>query len=174
MENCLAAGMDDYLSKPYTLDQLSSKIDKWFRPDESVEEAINSHVNGDEMLDYSEPLINMETIHELVDLDPNHTTAFLKELLDTFESTSGTRLPNLEKALKEGDQETAINITHSMKSSAGFIGADNLSAIIRDMEQMSRDNRLAEMGELMTAMKEKYTESVTRLHEILTWDFAKN
>jgi len=172
MENCLATGMDDYLSKPYTLEQLSSMIKKWFGPDSETEETATNR--GVTMTDYQEPLINMQTIQELVELDPNHTTAFLKELLDTFESTSISRIPELETAIAGNDQETAINITHSMKSSAGFIGAELLSAIIRDMEQMSRDNRLAEMDKHMQSLKQYYEKSVARLREILTWNFASN
>jgi CheY-like chemotaxis protein len=37
-EKCLAAGMDDYLSKPFTTDQLRSKLLKWLTSSANLEQ----------------------------------------------------------------------------------------------------------------------------------------
>lgn len=37
-ERCLEAGMDDYLSKPFTLEQLQEKIQHWLQPNKENRE----------------------------------------------------------------------------------------------------------------------------------------
>lgn len=37
-ERCLEAGMDDYLSKPFTLEQLQEKIQQWLKPNKENRE----------------------------------------------------------------------------------------------------------------------------------------
>ena len=54
-EECIAAGMDDYLSKPFTPDQLRSMLEKWLTGEDECASDRAPRSNGAEAL--SEPTV---------------------------------------------------------------------------------------------------------------------
>ena len=45
-EKCLAAGMDDFLAKPYSLSDLRRKLKRWVRPASQATSALNLSGSG--------------------------------------------------------------------------------------------------------------------------------
>jgi DNA-binding response OmpR family regulator len=114
-ERCVAAGMDDYLTKPLTPDalvavlgrhlpRLKARLEKTDAP-----EAIVSPLDPRAV----------DRIRELQ--EPGHLDV-LQDLFELFERSTPERLAELVAAVTSGDARTVEAVAHSLKSSCGMLG----------------------------------------------------
>lgn len=64
-------------------------------------------------------------------------------IIDLFESSATALLTELEQGLDEGDVATVTRAAHTLKSSSANIGAMDLAAHAKRIEQAGRDGDLA-------------------------------
>ena len=155
-ERCVAAGMDDYLSKPVDMETFEQTLALWTNsqrsksPEAKKTAAAAAHTRREESgsagdRDNSFP-VNDRTLKELFGEDEET----FKEVLNSFVAPSEEILEALRKAL---DERAAVEVkaqAHKLKSSSRSIGADQLADLCRDLEQAGADedwesiNRLAD------------------------------
>jgi PAS domain S-box-containing protein len=109
-EKCLAAGMDDYISKPIALEKLKSVLENW-----SAQLKIASpKFNGDELKNSAEDiqsLVDMARLHEIAGAD----LEFEREILQAFVVDTGNYLEAVKGALASGDVQTLARRAHQIK-----------------------------------------------------------
>ena len=138
---CLEAGMDDYLSKPFSQVRLQEILAPWLvRPgDDSAaggaEDALRSP--------FSPELLDPAAVEEALSLGGEET---LVELIAVWLETSTRLMTRMEVAAKGLDAEGLKAAVHTLKSSSGSLGARALHQILQDMD------RLAAMGALEAAV----------------------
>jgi CheY-like chemotaxis protein/HPt (histidine-containing phosphotransfer) domain-containing protein len=132
-ERCLAAGMDDYLAKPMTADELSAVIDRVL-----TGEAARHRSVGVAPVDLTVALGVVEG-----DL------ALLGELVEVFLQDAAGRLPELRAAICTGDPKQTERHAHSLKGAAGNLGAKTAFALTSDLETMGREGRLADASSIL-------------------------
>ncbi len=152
-EQCLAAGMDGYLSKPFTLKQIKEVLDRWLQnkpgkvgPVADINAAAATRPHADSSQpggvvkgDQDGELIDRSVLKDLTRGD----TALLSRILTSFiRHSDGLFALN-------GDCEEAGRLAHSLKSSSANIGAMKLAELCGEMETackrpngLSRDLRL--------------------------------
>ncbi len=59
----------------------------------------------------------------------------LDEIIETFFQDTPVNLQNMEAALANGDQQCFQRLAHSLKSTAAVVGATQMVALCRDLEQ---------------------------------------
>ncbi|HEX7175352.1 MAG TPA: response regulator, partial [Pyrinomonadaceae bacterium] len=128
-ERCLAAGMDDYLSKPFTREQLEDLIAKWdgrrvVRAAESTSPEEDAPV--DEVLDLS-------LIERLHGFRERGDVGALARLIDTFLQDINARRDAISEAYGSRDREKVRREAHALKGSAGFFGAVRLSKVCAEL-----------------------------------------
>jgi CheY-like chemotaxis protein/HPt (histidine-containing phosphotransfer) domain-containing protein len=138
-EACLAAGMDDYLTKPIRPDSLAEMLNRWVTPNEPPttiqSEAITS---GDDAA-----LLDPERLAMLRDLDDGDG-ALLAAIANEFSAEALRQVGRLREALAEGDPQAVERAAHSIKGSSANLGATRLAEITGHLEALGRGRALGD------------------------------
>jgi HPt (histidine-containing phosphotransfer) domain-containing protein len=128
-EACLAAGMDDILSKPYSLDDCSQLLLKWGQARSSMPSK-----NVSAPMDSQLVRIDPATVSGLRQLDSGGEDLYTK-LVGMFESASAGMLQELAAALAIRDLGAAGALAHRHKSAAANVGALEYSKQVAAIEK---------------------------------------
>lgn len=173
---CMEAGMDDYLSKPVTWDDLVGKLAEWLDKRQSpppVGEKKSSRGKADKSSDSEkdnkeinmEPTLDSQVLDELAQ-SLGQSPADLQGLLDTFMNQAELMLAELAGGVEEHSPEKSLRPAHSLKSSAATIGAMRLSRISEEMEIKARADSLEGVEHMLAQATE---ELPLILAEIKAW-----
>lgn len=175
-EQCLASGMDDYLSKPVTIDQLELMLEKWlsdvFTPpthmvhasggssegggskpvsksDDSAVATMIDDQQGLKISDNDSPLLDIEMVIE------HYGKNSLREILTSFIDELEELVPAVVVEVKNGDIEMVGRLAHQLKGLASVLSATKMNEIALSLEAACRESRSEDItehaGELVRA-----------------------
>lgn len=115
---CVAAGMDDYLCKPFVISEVAETIDRWLRtsPAPPVSERPKSS-------DAGRPRVDVARLEQLAGGDAD----FRQELTAIFLEDVERRLHELEAVATREDD--ARSVAHTLKGACGNFGARRMEAM---------------------------------------------
>jgi signal transduction histidine kinase/DNA-binding response OmpR family regulator len=142
-ELCLAAGMDDYMSKPIRVEELVVALERSSARESDPIRA--GRAAGSVNQDRAAPDRPSSEVLDQVALHRLRTTmgaGFLDELLSTFVEDSQELVGTMRRALTEKDTDSFRRAAHSLKSNAASFGAMTLSTLAKDLEALARSGSL--------------------------------
>ncbi len=160
-ERSLEAGMNDHVTKPIDPDQLFSSLLRWISPGEREE--LPGH--GVELSNKPEralpELPGVNTGDAIRRVGGN--VRLYRELLGKFVRDSAGAHGDIVEALERGDRELARRLAHTVKGTAGNIGASGLYDTAGTLESAIAN----EDGEAVREALEVFRESLERVIEAL-------
>jgi two-component system sensor histidine kinase/response regulator len=153
-ERCLAAGMDDYISKPVRAAALVSVVARWL----SVHQPrLNRSANAKPDVESHEPAADAQFevaagAREDADVLDQATISQLREtlpiemrfkLVDAFDESLPKCLAGIEDAVRRGDDLELRRLAHLLKGSSATLGAQLLRS---SCEQLEHTGRSADTG----------------------------
>ena len=157
-ELCLAAGMDDYLSKPFRPAQLFDFLDRWLP--ERRESAAASPPAGSaatrERPSGVGAAIDPATLAELRKLDEGGSDGLLARVLREYLTSSPQLIAAMRTAATLGDNAAMRAAAHDLKSTSAYFGAIQLVTLCSRLERMARENSTDRAGELVSALEPEF------------------
>jgi len=77
-------------------------------------------------------------------------------LIETFISKTHTHLEELDTAIAANNVDSIISITHSLKGSAGSVGALSMHLLCKEYEDRSRQNDLSDVQNWVEKLRIEY------------------
>ncbi len=180
---CLAAGMDDYVSKPIRVEKLvdalrraaaaqtlapmdnSGPVDAGEEIQETVTVPEDELSTGPQSLPVPTPQaedggleslpIDMQALDRLQEIMGGER-AYLYELIDSFLEDSPQCVSNLRQGLEHGDAKRVHLAAHTLKANAAEFGAERLRDLNRELEELAKRGTLEDAPDLVTAIEEEY------------------
>jgi PAS domain S-box-containing protein len=135
-ERCLAAGMDDYLSKPFKARHLFTAVEGWTDPGAAS-------ATGSESATRSDP-VDLAAFRE--SLRQAGVEESIGEILKTFVADAPSRLDALTTAFQAADPRAIERAAHAFKSAAVTIGAHRLAVLLQAVEVSAKKGSAERAG----------------------------
>ena len=138
-EKCRAAGMDDYLAKPFRARELAALLDRWL----GIETAVGRRGSGD---GFEERLAALKALEE--------TTG--QSVVAAFLQQGEADLEILRRALPQGDGKAFSEAAHALAGSSGLMGALDLSRKASELSTLARQGDLRACEARLPALEEAW------------------
>ncbi|MDX9885952.1 response regulator [Thauera sp.] len=166
-ERCLAAGMDDFLAKPYSLAQLHATLQRWMAAaparasDAPAPAARPGGVSGP-----APSAIDRSFVDQLQALDSSGSTVLAARVLGIYAESSSGVFAELEQSVAAGDGERLRRAAHSLKSSSANVGAKTLSTRLKHFERLGREGQLDDARDQLEALRGEYRRAMEDVHAL--------
>jgi CheY-like chemotaxis protein len=163
---CLAAGMDGYLSKPFTIQKLGNILSKWLsvemrkEPGGAVEAPMDPAVTAEPPISPIEKSV-LDGIRELEGAG-NH--GFFERIVNLYLSGTPGLVDGVLAGAEKGNMDSLLLAVHTLKSSSANVGAIGLSDLCRKIEGKVRAGEPIAAGDPILSKLEGESRSV---HEAL-------
>ena len=151
VDQCFAAGMDDYLAKPLEMKKLKEMLQKWMPASDGIAE------------EGKEPTAEKTTVKPEAEdggddgdgaIDPSalksvfgDDEATFKEILNDFVDPATSNVKDIEASFADRSTDGVAKAAHKLKSSARSVGANDLADLCQTLETAGKAENWDEIDE---------------------------
>jgi two-component system sensor histidine kinase/response regulator len=155
---CLEAGMDDYLGKPFRMQDLSRMMEKWRVRICVLDSAASSQgfqSDSGPPENVTENYLDRSSLDNIRSLGPNGPR-MLSTVMGIYLNDSPILIDRLSETFDAHDVEGVGKAAHALKSSSAGLGATALAVLCKQVEDIARANSLECAGTLISHIRLEY------------------
>ncbi len=163
-EDCIAAGMDDYISKPIRVNELIQALSRCPVTGTVSLKAFVADPDPSERQDAEEippeanlPILNQKTLEDLREIEA------LEELVDLYLEETPKLLEGVKTAIAAENAQQLRESAHSLKSTSAALGANPLSELSRQLEEKGKTQDFTGVQDLWERVQQQYDRTVEAL-----------
>ncbi|WP_094602988.1 Sensor histidine kinase RcsC [Sporomusa silvacetica DSM 10669] len=167
-EECLSAGMDDYISKPLEPETLFAVLSRWIKHrEDTARDIFLEDQEGTADFPATLPGIDVESGLSRI----NGNTKLFRELLIGLSKKYNTAAEEIRKALMEKDTKGALQLVHTLKGLAGNLAATGIydaaarleDALVKGADCAGRLQELETALEALSGLAERLVQAKAEL-----------
>jgi len=139
-EECLTAGMNDYISKPIRAAALVQALNKYKQVKEST----------------PHPSIDAQVLQSLRDMAGEDASLVLAEVLEGYLEDAPSRLQAIERAVVAADADALRKSAHALRSLSAIVGGIAVVQLCEALETMGRAGTTAGAETLVMQLQAEY------------------
>jgi PAS domain S-box-containing protein len=171
-EECLAAGMHDYLAKPVQINDLQQALERaglWAKRRTTPLQSVTAPLQPLEDLpgvappaadngrpEESTPALDLAVLAELRQFQGEGEPDIVLELVEAFQFETPPLLEALRQAVAEGQPEQLKRAAHNLKGSSNTLGARTMAALSTELETIGKHGTVEKAAELVTRLEREY------------------
>ena len=155
---CLEAGMDDYLGKPFRMQELSRMMEKWqirICARDSAASSQGFQSDSEPLENVTENYLDRSSLDNIRSLGPNGPR-MLSTVIGIYLNDSLILIGRLSETFDAADVEGVAKAAHALKSASAGLGAATLAVMCKQVEDIARGNSLDGAGTLISQIRLEY------------------
>jgi CheY-like chemotaxis protein/HPt (histidine-containing phosphotransfer) domain-containing protein len=152
-DKCLAAGMDDYLSKPIRSNELQEILSRWTSQNQGFALKGNGHDSVPEKDLSSENVFDKARLQELLSMFRKTGKDFYPAVIEPFMKNAEESIPILYAAIEKGHFSELCETVHRLLGGSKNLGLIRISQICSSLRENAHRNDQVSVSELIRSLE---------------------
>ncbi len=153
-EKCLASGMDNFLSKPFSINDLEDILTKYFVPQTKILDSNTSFVQH-----YLSRILEENALANLIAIEEGGEENFVVETLNLYFEQANLTLAEIENSINNRDVENLIRKAHLLRGSSGSVGFTKIYQLSSTLEDSAKTLEWNNLGEIYKTITDEVIKS---------------
>jgi CheY-like chemotaxis protein/HPt (histidine-containing phosphotransfer) domain-containing protein len=158
-DKCFESGMNDFLTKPIIVEQLTSVLQKWLPLNTQVTESIIQKKQEPEKEEQT-VLFDYDNMLSRVMGDKN----IVRKILDVYVDDIPKRIQDLKDAVRMREDKKTLTAAHTIKGASANVSVNNVRNYAALIEEKAKSADYQSIEEMLPVLDTAFAEAVSEIH----------
>jgi PAS domain S-box-containing protein len=165
-EKCLAAGMNDYISKPIRETELLQALEKAAR--QLRKDSENSPENQPQIRQEEDRVLDAKVLESIREMADDQADEIIAHLIEEYLKIAPQHIKQIQDAIASANLDSLRQSSHTLGSSSATLGAIKFAKLCKQLENLARSGNFAEVAAPSQDLETQYEQLKNALQNFLS------